>query len=168
MIHIDQGADSTVCARFLDNLVSRGVDFEIIGLSFYPWWHGTLDGLKDNITALALRYGKDIVVVETAYPWTLRWADDTHNIIGLKSQLHVGYPATVEGQRRFLEEVVAIVRAAPHGKSRVSTNGRRNGSPLPRRDRRGRTSPSSISAVSSSGRSPGSAETSPRRLPERR
>ena len=40
-----------------------------IGLSWYPFWHGTLEQLRANLDATAARYGKPIVVVETTYPW---------------------------------------------------------------------------------------------------
>ena len=109
MIHIDRGGDTAGCEWFFDHILARGVDFDIIGLSFYPWWHGTLDDLKRNLDALAARYEKDIIVVETAYPWTLDWHDDMHNIIGLPDQLHRGYPATREGQAHFLTDLIDII-----------------------------------------------------------
>jgi glycosyl hydrolase family 53 len=51
-------------------MIHTEVCFDVIGLSYYPFWYGPLAGLRDNVTALAARYDKD-VVVETAYPWTL-------------------------------------------------------------------------------------------------
>jgi arabinogalactan endo-1,4-beta-galactosidase len=116
VIHADQGGNRAACIRFFDNLLARGVEFETIGLSFYPWWHGTLDDLEDNLTALARRYGKEILIVETAYPWTLGWHDDTHNIVGLPSHVLDGYPATVDGQKRFLSDLTAVINRTPGGK----------------------------------------------------
>lgn len=113
MIHIANGGDNSGSRWFFDNLLAQNVDFDIIGQSYYPWWHGTLSDLSFNLGDLAIRYGKDIMVVETAYPWTLGWNDNTHNQIGLTSQLHSGYPATVEGQKAFLEDVINIVRQVP-------------------------------------------------------
>jgi len=118
MIHIDRGADNAGCRWFYDNLLAQGIEFDLIGLSYYPWWHGTLDQVVANLADLSARYGKDIILVETAYPWTLSWADMTHNIVGDSGQLHDGYPATPEGQRAFLEDLIAAVRSAPddHGR----------------------------------------------------
>ncbi len=116
MPHIDRGGDNATCRWFFDNILARGVTFDIIGLSFYPWWHGTLTELQQNLDDLAVRYEKEIIVVETAYPWTLDWFDGTNNIVGLSSQLHVGFPATVEGQRDFLCTLTNIVRDAPQDK----------------------------------------------------
>ncbi len=116
MIHIDDGGDNGASIWFYDNLLAQGVDFDLIGLSFYPWWHGTLGDLAYNMNNLASRYGKGIVVVETSYPWTLGWNDDTHNNIGLESQLHAGFPATVQGQQDFLSALLDTIRAVPDGK----------------------------------------------------
>jgi arabinogalactan endo-1,4-beta-galactosidase len=115
MIHIDRGGDSPGTRWFLDRLLARGVDFDVIGQSFYPWWHGTLTDLARNLNDTADRYGKDIIVAETAYPWTLDWCDDTHNMIGLPEQLHPGFPATVGGQRDFLAALIDTVRGVRGG-----------------------------------------------------
>ncbi len=114
MIHIDRGGDNPGSQWFFDNLLGQGVDFDLIGLSFYPWWHGTLTDLQSNLTDLAQRYEKEIVIVETAYPWTLSWFDSTQNIVGELGQLHSGYPASVDGQRSFLLDLIEIVRGVPN------------------------------------------------------
>lgn len=80
-------------------LITQGVDFDIIGLSYYSTWHGSIETMQANLEDLAERYGKPIVIAETAYPWTLEWDDWTNNIIGEKSQLLPGYPASVTGHR---------------------------------------------------------------------
>jgi arabinogalactan endo-1,4-beta-galactosidase len=113
MVHIDRGGDNGGCRWFYDKLLAQGVEFDVIGLSFYPWWHGTLADLSRNLSDLAARYGKDLVVVETAYPWTLKWCDDVHNSVGLPGQLHPGYTASVDGQRGFLLALMDTVRSVP-------------------------------------------------------
>ncbi len=64
MIHIALGGQNDESHFFLDNLLSRKVPFDVIGLSYYPKWHGTLADLKYNINNLSITYQKDIVVVE--------------------------------------------------------------------------------------------------------
>ncbi len=118
MIHIDRGGDNVASRWFFDNLAARGVEFDIIGQSFYPWWHGDFEDLAANLADLAARYGKDIVIAETAYPWTLEWDDATHNMVGLPEHLLPGYPATVDGQRAFLEALMDTVANAPDRKGR--------------------------------------------------
>ncbi len=115
VVHVDNGADNGLCRWFFDNLTSRGVDFDAIGVSFYPWWHGTLPDLRDNLSDLAGAYGKEILVVETSYPWTLEGNDSTGNFVYSASQLLPGYPATPEGQTAFLTELLSVVEGIPGG-----------------------------------------------------
>ncbi len=118
MIHIDRGGDNSGSRWFYDKLISYSVPFDIIGLSFYPWWHGTLTALSANLNDLASRYGKDIIVAETAYPWTLSSYDNVGNIVGTSSQLHTGYPATVVGQYNFLYDLIQIIKNVPNNKGK--------------------------------------------------
>lgn len=64
MMHIACGGQNEESKTFLDQLLARKVPFDIIGQSYYPQWHGTLDDLKNNLTDLAKRYKQDLVVVE--------------------------------------------------------------------------------------------------------
>jgi len=116
MIHYDDGCDNEKCRWFFDGLIAAGVDFDIIGLSFYPWWHGTPGELDSNLDDLAARYDRDVIVVETAYPWTLGWSDDEHNLVGLEGQLIPGLEATVDGQRLFIEKIIDILEGTEKGR----------------------------------------------------
>ncbi len=118
MIHIDKGGDNEGARWFFDRLFAQEVDFDIIGLSYYSTWHGPIETMQANLNDLATRYGKPIVLAETAYPWTLGWADWTDNIIGLESQLLTGYPATVAGQTAFLQAVRQVLEDVPGGLGR--------------------------------------------------
>jgi len=113
MIHIDRGGDNNGSQWFFDHLLSENVNFDVIGLSYYPWWQGTLSELESNLNDLAQRYGKAIVLVETAYPWTLDWYDNVQNIVGEPGQLLPEYPATVDGQTNFLSDLINIVQYVP-------------------------------------------------------
>ena len=64
MLHVALGGQNHESVSFIDNMVKRGVHFDVIGESYYPKWHGTLDDLRDNLADLAQRYKKDVVVVE--------------------------------------------------------------------------------------------------------
>ncbi len=66
MMHIALGGQNKEAVFWLDNMIARGVKFDIIGISYYPRWHGTLDDLKYNLTDLAGRYNKPLNVVEYA------------------------------------------------------------------------------------------------------
>lgn len=64
MIHIACGGQNKESRWFLDQLITRGLKFDVIGQSYYPQWHGTLDDLEKNLQDLSLRYSQDLVVVE--------------------------------------------------------------------------------------------------------
>jgi len=64
MMHIALGGQNEEAVFWLDNMIARGVQFDVIGISYYPRWHGTLDDLKYNLSDLANRYHKYLNVVE--------------------------------------------------------------------------------------------------------
>ena len=105
MIHIDRGGDQTRTREFFDKLATYHVAFDVIGQSYYPWWHGSLNDLRANLEFTAREYRKDIIVVEAAYCW--RPTEYTK---------HPGpFPETPEGQAQFLEEVNRVVQQTPGG-----------------------------------------------------
>lgn len=63
MLHIALGGQNDESAFFIEQMLARGVYFDVIGESYYPKWHGTLDNLRDNLTALSRKYG-DVILVE--------------------------------------------------------------------------------------------------------
>lgn len=113
MIHIDRGGDWTSTQKFLERFERHLVQYDVIGQSFYPWWHGTLEDLRGNLEATAKRFGKPIVVVETAYPWTLSEGEGRTFIVNNEEQLHQGYPATVEGQAHYLRDFISLIEQTP-------------------------------------------------------
>jgi arabinogalactan endo-1,4-beta-galactosidase len=86
------------------------IDYDIIGLSYYPIWHGkSLNNLKTKMQQLSDLHNKKILIAETAYPFTLGWNDWTNNIVGTDSQLiQPEFPATPEGQQKFIKQVKQI------------------------------------------------------------
>jgi arabinogalactan endo-1,4-beta-galactosidase len=116
VVHLAAGGDRAACVRTLDRLVAAHVPFDVIGLSYYPWWHGSLEALRANMTALAGRYQRDVMVVETAYPWTLGWFDSERNLVGSPGQLLPGFPATPAGQAAFARALRRVVEDVPEGR----------------------------------------------------
>jgi len=64
MLHIALGGQNDESHFFIDNMLERGVPFDVIGLSYYPKWHGTLADLSYNVNDLARQYRKDVIIVE--------------------------------------------------------------------------------------------------------
>ena len=86
MMHIALGGQNDEARFWLDNMLARGVRFDVIGISYYPRWHGTLEDLHINLHDLADRYGKPINVVEYS-----DFKREVHDIVfGLPAGLGVG------------------------------------------------------------------------------
>ncbi|HPE48685.1 MAG TPA: glycosyl hydrolase 53 family protein [Hyphomonas sp.] len=110
MLHIAQPENAE---PWFDDAMAHGLtDFDIIGLSYYPKWSTRdMKGLADTILRIRHKYGKQVVVVETAYPFTLQNKDPAGNILG-EDSLIPGYPATPGGQRRFMVDLTQAVLGA--------------------------------------------------------
>lgn len=104
MIHIDQGGNIENTKYFFDHLNQYHIPFDVIGFSYYPWWHGTIEDLRENLAFAAARYHKNIIVVETAYYW--RPSRETAGRPG-------PFPETPQGQREFLDEVTRVIMNTP-------------------------------------------------------
>jgi arabinogalactan endo-1,4-beta-galactosidase len=85
------------------------VDYDIIGLSYYSKWSKrSMAQLGQTINRLRNRYAADVLVVETAYPFTNENADSSPNLLG-EDSLIAGYPATPEGQKKYLVDLTQLV-----------------------------------------------------------
>jgi arabinogalactan endo-1,4-beta-galactosidase len=115
MIHIDRGGDTASSLAFYHHMVEQGVAFDVIGLSDYPWWQGSLDDLKQNLDALAVTFHKPVVVVETSFPWDPQsFSKDGRTLSPAESVTQVlHFPATPAGQAQYARALVQTVRATP-------------------------------------------------------
>ena len=92
------------------------LDFDVFGLSYYPMWHGTMEGLQYNLNYLATTYDKEVCVVETAYAWTTEDGDGVGNVFISGDEETGGYPATVEGQFQFMNDLESVILNVPNDK----------------------------------------------------
>ena len=116
VVHTDLSTTKDYSVAFYSKLQEFNVSFDVIGLSYYPWWHGSLEELNQTLWMLATSFEQSIMIVETAYPWTLNWSDNTGNIVGTETQLLEGFPATQEGQLQFLLTLKQIILGLPKNK----------------------------------------------------
>ena len=105
IMHIDCGGDWPVTQSWFDHLKSAKVDYDIIGQSFYPRWHGTPALLQQNIVESIRRYKKPFMVVETGYPQSGGDQVMTANKYNL-------WPGTQAGQLQFMVDLVNTVKRA--------------------------------------------------------
>ena len=116
MLHLAEGGNNSLFRWWFDQAVARGVPFDVIGASYYPYWHGSLGGLQANLNDMVARYNKDVVVVETAYGFTLAQDDSEPNIFNSSLASAGGFPASAQGQADALRAVVNVVRNVPNGR----------------------------------------------------
>jgi len=110
MLHYGQGGDTGGTEWFFDHMNGYGVPYDVIGLSYYPWWHGTIGALEANLQATEQRYGKDLVVVETSYPWGGNgWQGIATNTAPMT------WAVTPAGQAQYLTDLLAAVANVPGG-----------------------------------------------------
>lgn len=110
VLHIAQPENTE---KWLVAATQAGVtDFDVIGFSYYPQWSAqSLAGVRATVNRLRHRYPTaDVMVLETAYPWTQSWADDNRNVLNEKA-LVAPYRATADGQKQFLTDLAQAVMA---------------------------------------------------------
>ena len=110
LIHIDRGGDWGATKWFFDHLREQQVEFDIIGQSYYPFWHGTLEDLRNCLAHTSERYGKPVLIAETGFPWIEKEWD------GKPLKPLVGIAPGKEGQVRFVEELAEVVQGVPNGR----------------------------------------------------
>ena len=104
LIHTDTGGNIAKTKWFFDKFNEYKISYDVIGLSYYPRWHGSLMDLRENLAFVASEYHQDSMVVETGYNWrpTRQSPDRVWP-----------FPETPDGQRDFLDELTRIVLQTP-------------------------------------------------------
>lgn len=143
LLHLDNGGNNALYRDWFDAYFAQGgADFDIIGLSYYPFWHGTPEDLQNNLTDLAARYHKPMMIAETAMaftygPYQLEECltdepQETEEGAKTEAQLREGplrkplaasaelgrslpWPGTPRGQADFLRDLADVIHSVPDG-----------------------------------------------------
>ncbi len=127
MIHLDNGGNNELYREWFDNFVKRGGDFDIIGLSYYPFWHGTFDMLENNMKDIAVRFGKELIIAEVSMGYTMedyasyeKLSPSKRKGMATRPELaeKIEYPMTKEGQTEFMKELFRRIERVPENKGR--------------------------------------------------
>lgn len=108
MIHLARGGDFKGSKRFFDNIIEQEVNFDVIGESYYPWWHGAFDSLESNLRQLSDTYDKKIVIAETSYFWRPPYFPDRGT-----THTNQPFPLTKQGQVDYMRHFTGILRKYP-------------------------------------------------------
>ena len=127
MIHLDNGGNNELYRRWFDNYLRRGEDFDVIGMSYYPFWHGSLNQLEDNMNDIARRYHKDIYIAEVSMGFSM---EDYGKYEGLSPEERKGYatrkevaeradyPLSIQGQVDFVYDFLNRVKNVAEGRGK--------------------------------------------------
>ena len=97
---------------YATNLKIYGLDYDVFGSSYYPYWHGSLENLTRTLAQVRSSTGKDVMVLETSYAWTGEDFDFSANTISDESAVNKPYPFSQQGQVNSLRDVTQAVQDA--------------------------------------------------------
>ena len=125
LIHLDNGGNAGLYRDWFSHYTDNGgEDFDWIGLSYYPYWSGSLAGLEENLGALAERHRKPLLITETATGHTcedyaalegLAPSERKGMAAGPQQAAAIPWPMTDAGQTGFLRSLAALIRRVPEG-----------------------------------------------------
>lgn len=128
MVHLDNGGNNDLYRRWFDQYFANGgEDFEYIGLSYYPFWHGNLAALEANMHDIARRYHKDLIVAEVSMGFTMEDYQDYEKLTdqerkGYATKPHLtkglDYPMTKKGQADFMRDFLSRIQNVPFQKGK--------------------------------------------------
>lgn len=106
IIHIDRGGDAATSLRYYEKITS--VDYDVIGLSYYPYWHGSLTQLGSTVNQLSTKFpNKEIMIMETGFGYN-EWSDDS------ASAQYGNYASTPDGQKKMMSDLVNTLKKYNH------------------------------------------------------
>lgn len=127
MIHLDNGGKNDMYRDWFDHYMKYGADFDIIGLSYYPFWHGPMKDLEYNLSDMVARYGKYVIIDEVSMGYTMedyseyeKLPQDKRKGMATKPALvaKIEHSMTKDGQAQFMEDILQIIKNVPDKKGR--------------------------------------------------
>ncbi|MBQ9822811.1 MAG: glycosyl hydrolase 53 family protein [Muribaculaceae bacterium] len=103
ILHTERVAKTSIMLNFYNQMRDKQVDYDIIGLSYYPYFHGALSVISNALNNVANNYpDKDIMIVETGYSYHYKVGDMDYSST---------WPLTYEGQRKFTADLIARIKS---------------------------------------------------------
>lgn len=113
VIHFTNPERPNQLVNWAARLQNNKVDYDILATSYYPYWHGTLENLKSQFEAVRTQYGKDVMVAETSYAYTLADTDGHDNTVRVGQNDNVtSYEFSEQGQADCIRDIIAAVNEA--------------------------------------------------------
>ena len=109
VVHFTQIDDAEGTLKKAADLEKAGVDYDVFGVSYYSYWHGTIENLKNVLSSINSQYGKKTCIMETSYMYTEEDTDESANSISGPDALP-DYPVSVQGQANCVRDVMAAAK----------------------------------------------------------
>jgi arabinogalactan endo-1,4-beta-galactosidase len=116
IVHLDFGSDNKMYRNWFGRIEEYRLDYDIIGMSYYPYWNDSLNKLLFNMNDISSLFQKDIIVVETAFGYTVDNLGCKGMIFAEELAKKVPYPATKAGQKQFMQELIATIGKVNDGR----------------------------------------------------
>lgn len=111
-VHYTNIEDNDQIDTMAANLKDAGVDYDMFGLSFYPFWDGTNENMQNAAKLIEDKYGKEVYIAETSYCYTSEDGDGFSNSLKGTDDLTDGYGATVQSQATVIRDICAAANEA--------------------------------------------------------
>lgn len=112
VVHYTRITEPKKLYRLVENLATGELDYDILGLSYYPFWDGSFDNMQKAVSEIIKVYSKKVMIAETSYCYTSEDGDGYGNSLVGTTDLVDGYPATVQGQTSMIRDVIAAASDA--------------------------------------------------------
>lgn len=110
-VHYTQVDDVKAIKRKAKELADANLDYDVFGISYYPFWHGTMENMKNVLKDISETYDVDTCIMETSYAYTLEDGDQYGNSVS-EGNLQEGYAATVQSQATCIRDICAYANEA--------------------------------------------------------
>ena len=108
IIHTDRPTNTTYNTYYYNKLINGGVDFDVIGLSYYPFWHGVFGSLQSALASLNTNFStKKVQIVESAYYYQY-WPN-----AGISYDTRTTWPCSEDGQYKFVSDLLNLLKSFP-------------------------------------------------------
>ena len=89
-----------------EKLSKYKVDYDVFGVSYYPYWHGSFANMKKVLSDISSNYGVETCIMETSYMYTSEDGDSSSNSLSAGDALE-DYPIGIQGQASLVRDVMA-------------------------------------------------------------
>ncbi|MBQ8278536.1 MAG: glycosyl hydrolase 53 family protein [Roseburia sp.] len=110
MLHLDFGTNNELYNKWFSDIEPYNLDYDIIGMSYYPYWNGSLDLLVENMNDISSRFDKDVIIAETAIGYTTDNLGCKVAVYSEELEKKTAFTGTKEGQKQFLETLYGKVK----------------------------------------------------------